>query len=51
MKKGKERGLVRFEKNCVREYDYTWRKSVLWRVLKMVMDYGRGKGSHPFKRI
>lgn len=35
----------------MKEYDYIWRKSVLYRILKMVMDYVRGKGSHPFKKI
>lgn len=50
---GKRRKGVRcnFKYNCMKEYDYIWRKSVLYRILKMVMDYVRGKGSHPFKKI
>lgn len=35
----------------MKEYDYIWWKSVLYRILKMVMDYVRGKGSHPLKNI
>lgn len=50
MRKGKERSPVKFKYNCMKEYDYIWRESV-FQVLKMVIDYVRGKGSHLFKKI